>query len=70
MHCSLYTRASSLHGNAKTYQTYIWVTKHGRAWLTRGIWKQHQQSIATDAFSDESRDLTNQLNRWDVIKAV
>lgn len=63
-------KLESLHGNAKNYQTYIWVTKYGRAWLTRGISKQHQQSIASNTFSDESRDLTNQLNRWDVIKAV
>jgi hypothetical protein len=60
----------SLHGNTKIYQTYIWVTKHERAWLTRGISKQHQHSIATNTFSDAGRDLTDRLNDWDLIEGL
>ena len=63
-------KLESLHGNAKTYQTYIWVTKHETAWLTRGISKQHQQSIATNTFSDKSRDLTRHLNDWALIEGL
>jgi hypothetical protein len=63
-------KLESLHGNAKSYQTYIWVTKHGRAWLTRGISKQHHQGIAMNTFSDASRDLTDHLDDWDLIEGL
>src|SRR5450631_555317 len=32
----LIERLKSLHGDSQRYQIYVWVTKQGRAWLTRG----------------------------------
>jgi hypothetical protein len=63
-------RLNGLHGHSKRYQVYVWVTKNGRAWLTRGLEKRDQQRIAQGAFDDEQREISNQLNMWSEIEAL
>jgi hypothetical protein len=47
-----------------TIQSYVWVTKSGRCWETRGLGKAEQDDIATDKFIGPVRDLTRFLNNW------
>jgi hypothetical protein len=63
----LMRRLELLHGDSQRYQTYIWVTKRGRAWLTRGISKLDHERIAKGTFANKSRDLTSHLNDWSEI---
>jgi hypothetical protein len=66
----LYQRLIQLHGSARRYQVYVWVTKNGQAWLTRGLEKHHQQKIAEGVFDDKGRNLTDHLNNWKEIEAL
>src|SRR3954453_12680962 len=52
---------------SRPYQIYIWVTQNGRAWLTRGLKKAEQESVATNTFVNANRDLTPYLNDWRLI---
>ena len=56
--------------NSRPCQIYIWVTQHERAWLTRGLKKAEQESIAKETFESPSRDLTHYLNNWAVIEEL
>jgi hypothetical protein len=61
-------RLENLHGVAKRYQCYVWVTKQGRAWLTRGIASRDQEQIAKNTFKNSARDITRHLNDWSAIR--
>jgi hypothetical protein len=63
----LIKKLKNLHGNSRRYQIYVWVTKNGRAWLTRGISKPDQKRIAQNTFTNKGRDLTRHLNNWSEI---
>jgi hypothetical protein len=63
----LMKRLKKLHGVSQRYQTYVWVTKHNRAWLTRGISKPDHERIAQNTFTNKSRDVTQHLNNWSEI---
>ena len=64
----LMKRLELLYGNSQRYQTYVWVTKHDRAWLTRGLSKIDHERIAKGTFTSRSRDLTSYLNNWGEIR--
>jgi hypothetical protein len=66
----LLKRLEGLHGHLPKYQTYVWVTKKNRAWLTRGISKDDQTKIAENAFHHSVRELTPQLNNWALIEKL
>jgi len=44
-------RLEQLHPRLEKYQTYVWVTKQERAWLTRGITKEEQFKIGAKRMS-------------------
>jgi hypothetical protein len=67
---ALMRRLETIHGVFQRYQTYVWVTKQQRAWLTRGISKADQERIANNAFEDKSRDVTAHLNDWSAIRSL
>jgi len=52
----------SIHGSQKTIQCYIWVTKRGRCWETRGLRHEDEFRIARGRYRDTKRDLTKWLN--------
>jgi hypothetical protein len=60
-------KLTTLHGALHRYQTYIWVTKKNRAWLTRGVTKADQERIANNTFEEKNRDVTPYLNDWSAI---
>ena len=64
----LIEKLTSIHGDIKTIQTYMWVTKKNKCWETRGLKKQDQILIANNAYSDVKRDLKKYLNNWESIK--
>jgi hypothetical protein len=68
----LFTRLKTIHGSASgsasRYQTYVWVTKHDRAWLTRNLKRADEERIAQDTYEDKDRDVTGYLNDWSAIK--
>ena len=66
----LLDRLTSIHGNIKTIQSYIWVTKKNKCWETRGLKKQDQILVANNAYSDTKRDLKEYLNNWEPIKKL
>jgi hypothetical protein len=66
----LLQRLENLHGNTPRYQTYIWVTKKNRAWLTRAISKDDQLKIAENTFRHKVRELTRELNNWTLVEQL
>jgi hypothetical protein len=63
-------RLEKLHGNAKRYQIYFWVTKRRRTWLTRNISAQDQENIAAGRYKDSARDMTRCLNDWQAVRRL
>jgi hypothetical protein len=66
----LLKRLERLHGHAQRYQVYVWITKKGRAWLTRGLEKRQQEHVSANEFDDEAREMTHHLNNWNEIPAL
>jgi hypothetical protein len=56
-----YERLGKMSG---TIQSYVWVTKDGRCWETRGLGRVEQNDIATGNFQNDVRNLTPFLNNW------
>jgi len=65
---ALYERLTALHGEQKTFQSYLWVTKEGKCWETRGLSTDNQILIANKRFKDKSRDFTEYLNNWQLLE--
>ena len=54
----------SLKREGNTLQSYIWVTKKGKCWESRGLSRQNQILVANHSYKDANRDLTSYLNNW------
>ena len=57
-------RLSQIHGSIETLQSYLWVTEKGKCCETRGLSKKDQILIANNAYSNEYRNFTRNLNAW------
>ena len=60
----LLSQLKSIHGNAKTYNVYFWVTTKNGCWDTRGLTKTDQSLVAVGMYSNPKRDFTKSLNAW------
>ena len=54
----LLARLDTIHGKAKTIQSYLWVTEKNRCWETRGLKRQEQLAIAQGQYSNSQRDFS------------
>lgn len=61
----LYHRLSQIHGSADQVHSYLWVTKKGKCWETRGLPKRDEILIANHAYRARERDFSAYLNAWD-----
>ena len=67
----LLKRLDIIHGRSlKKFQTYLWVTRHGKCYETRGLNRSDQLSIAEQKFENDARDFTAYLNNWTPIRAL
>ena len=61
----LLRRLRRIHGKAeKRIHSYLWVTKSGRCWETRGLANVDQEMLAFDRFTGKDRDFTSFLDGW------
>ena len=61
----LLRRLKSIHGKKmKRLDSYLWITKSGCCWETRGLKKADHELIAFDRFSNKNRDFSQFLNAW------
>jgi hypothetical protein len=65
----LLERMELLDGSAKTFQTYLWVTrKHGgtgaKCWTTRDLSPEQKSQVARGEYNDKSHDMSEWLNNW------
>jgi len=60
----LLARLEAIHGPSATLRSYIWVTKAGRCFETRGLGKAAMDALVAGDFEDEDRDFTAWLNDW------
>jgi len=58
----LLARFDSIHGKAKTIQSYLWVTEKDRCWETRGLKRQEQLAISQGQYSNKIRNFSEYLN--------
>jgi hypothetical protein len=66
----LLARLDSIHGKAKTIQSYVWVTEKNRCWETRGLKRHEQLAIAQDQYTNDVRDFTEYLKNWSPVGAL
>jgi len=66
----LLARLDSIHGEAKTIQTYLWVTEKKRCWETRNLKRPEQLAVARGQYTNEVRDFLRYLNDWSPVKAL
>ena len=66
----LLARLDTIHGKAKTIQSYLWVTKKNRCWETRGLKRQEQLAIAQGQYSNSERDFSTYLENWSSVQAL
>lgn len=57
-------------GQQERINSYVWATKNGKCWETRGLKVDDQIKIAQGSFTDVKRDLTPYLNAWSMIEAL
>ncbi len=62
----LLKRYDSLGRSKASIQSYVWVTSNAKpkCWESRGLNKVEQDSIASDEFKSDDRELTSFLNNW------
>ena len=66
----LLRRFHAIHGRTgEKIHSYLWVTKTGRCWESRGLTNADQEMIAFDRFSHKSRNFTEFLNAWGSIES-
>lgn len=64
----LKSRLDILHPDAKSLQTYLWVTASKICWETRGIKKNKINGIVSGTYNEHDKDTRNFtlfLNNWD-----
>jgi hypothetical protein len=67
----LLKRLDRIHrGKPNKFQSYLWVTKQGRCFETRGLSRSAQKLIAEGNFEDADRDFTEYLDYWEPIKKL
>ena len=66
----LLARLDTIHGKAKTIQSYLWVTEKNRCWETRGLKRQEQLAIAQGQYSNGERDFSTYLENWSSVQAL
>jgi hypothetical protein len=67
----LLKRLDAIHGkSAKKFQSYLWVTRGGKCFETRGLSRIDQLRIAEKNFGDRNRNFSAYLNNWTPIKAL
>jgi len=60
----LLRRFRAIHSKAeKRLHSYLWVTKSGRCWESRGLNNANQEMIAFDRFNNTTRDFTQFLGK-------
>ncbi len=57
-------RLRRIHGRQKIFQVYLWVTKSGRCWESRGLKRSDRLLITDGRFAHRYRDFTDWLNAW------
>lgn len=57
-------RLRMIHGRAKRYQTYLWVTEDKQCWEARNLPRKSQEQIVDGAYRNEKRDFSRWLNAW------
>lgn len=60
----LVVRYDAIGVRSKTIQSYIWVTKHGTCWETRGLRQHDLRKVCDGTYENFDRDLTPFLNAW------
>jgi hypothetical protein len=66
----LLKRLERIHGTARKFQVYLWITEKERCWETRGLTQSEQLEIAKNAFAGKARDFTVYLNNWEMVQAL
>jgi hypothetical protein len=67
----LLRRFHAIHGGTgKRIHSYLWVTKTGRCWESRGLSNVDQKLMALDQYTDKSRDFSSFLNAWGPIEKL
>ena len=66
----LLKRLDAIHGQGERTDMYLWVTKKGKCWETRGLNTADQWAVARGTFSDRARNFTAFLNNWAPIKKL
>jgi hypothetical protein len=63
----LLRRLEIIHADEARLQTYLWVTKSGQCWETRGLRRADQSLVADGTFESPVRDFSAFLNNWEPI---
>jgi hypothetical protein len=67
----LLKRLDKIHEKAEEkFHTYLWVTKHGECYETRGLTLPQKLQIAERKFTDAARDFTQYLNKWPPVEEL
>lgn len=66
----LLTRLRAIHGSQQKFQTYLWVTEHGKCWEARGLSRVDKLAVAQDEYRHQDRNFTAYLNNWTPIAAL
>lgn len=66
----LLRRLDAIHGKTSTFQCYLWVTRSGKCWETRGLKRAEHLSLAANRFKNASRNFSGYLNNWKPIRAL
>jgi len=60
-------RLGRIHGRAKIFQSYLFVTQQKRCWETRGVRRTTMDEMTGNCYTDRRREFTRYLNAWSVL---
>lgn len=64
----LVERFTRIFGTARRVDSYLWVTKSGACWETRGLKKSEKEMLVFGRAPNESRNFSRYLNQWDQLR--
>ena len=67
---TLASKLNNIHGKQATANVYLWITKDGKCFETRGLKKSTQTELINGNYKniEKERDFTEHLNAWNKIE--
>ena len=66
----LFKRYTAIHGEKKTIQSYLRISKNNKCWEIRGLSSKDKKALDEDKYSNKYRNFSRYLDNWAPIEKI